>query len=55
MALEMFFPFDPYLLRISSRYVTPIYRTWHPSDAVDEDDDDTNDCMCIKSMITMMH
>lgn len=43
MALEMFFPFDPYLLRISSRYVTPVYRSWHPTDAGEDEDEDLND------------
>lgn len=29
--LESFFPFDPFLLRESSRYVSPAYRSWNAS------------------------
>eukprot|EP01116_Phalansterium_solitarium_P015206 TRINITY_DN3340_c0_g1_i2.p1 TRINITY_DN3340_c0_g1~~TRINITY_DN3340_c0_g1_i2.p1 ORF type:complete len:800 (-),score=319.88 TRINITY_DN3340_c0_g1_i2:184-2583(-) len=32
-ALEAFFPFDPYLLRDSSRFITQLYRAWQPDDS----------------------
>ena len=30
-AIESFFPFDPFLLKDSSRYIAPIFRTWTAS------------------------
>lgn len=28
--MEFYFPFDPYLLRISSKYIQPLYKEFHP-------------------------
>lgn len=38
--LDSFFPFDPYLLRRSLRYIEPYYRHWK---AADDDDDDEHE------------
>eukprot|EP00164_Ancoracysta_twista_P005823 GFYU01008008.1.p1 GENE.GFYU01008008.1~~GFYU01008008.1.p1 ORF type:complete len:600 (-),score=158.22 GFYU01008008.1:254-2053(-) len=46
--LEMFFPFDPYLLRKSSRYINTQYREWSAADSDagyssdDEEDDEVD-------------
>jgi RNA polymerase I-specific transcription initiation factor RRN3 len=36
--LDMFFPFDPYLLKHSSKYITALYTQW--SGPADEDESD---------------
>lgn len=38
--LEMFFPFDPYLLKYSSKYLDAYYVSWSAPDDEDEDEDD---------------
>lgn len=38
--LDAFFPFDPYNLPVSSRFISPIYLDW---DAEDSDDDDSDE------------
>ena len=37
--LDSFFPFDPYLLRTSHRFVADIYQDWEPHDSGDDEDD----------------
>ena len=39
--LDSFFPFDPFLLQDSSKFIAPIYVNW--SDVVGEDSDDDDD------------
>lgn len=45
--LDSFFPFDPYLLKKSSSFVTPIYQEWKGIDGddelIDKDDNDNNE------------
>ncbi|RKP26145.1 RNA polymerase I-specific transcription initiation factor RRN3 [Syncephalis pseudoplumigaleata] len=38
--LEAFFPFDPYRLGQSSRYIDPLYQEWRPDSEVEDDDDE---------------
>jgi len=38
--LEMFFPFDPYLLKHSSQYINDLYTKWTGPDDEDEENDD---------------
>lgn len=38
--LETFFPFDPYRLRQSARFVTSIYQDWENDEEEDEDEDE---------------
>jgi len=40
--LETFFPFDPYVLRISSRHVEKYYREWSTSTGSIDDDDNSS-------------
>eukprot|EP00033_Pygsuia_biforma_P000528 GCRY01000619.1.p1 GENE.GCRY01000619.1~~GCRY01000619.1.p1 ORF type:complete len:687 (+),score=131.40 GCRY01000619.1:234-2294(+) len=37
--LDSFFPFDPYLLSVSSRHIAPIYCIWEPYTGGADDDD----------------
>lgn len=41
--LEEYFPFDPYVLRTSRRFVDPLYAAWKPVAVTDEDEDDDSD------------
>mmetsp|Transcript_12145 Transcript_12145/g.44306 ORF Transcript_12145/g.44306 Transcript_12145/m.44306 type:complete len:719 (-) Transcript_12145:53-2209(-) len=41
--LDMFFPFDPYLLRTSSRWIKEIWQAWHSSGEADSEEEDEND------------
>jgi RNA polymerase I-specific transcription initiation factor RRN3 len=44
--LDSFFPFDPYRLRASTKWVEPLYREWSdvaPEGMLDDDDDDEDD------------
>jgi hypothetical protein len=35
--VDIFFPFDPYLLRTSSAFISPIFREWtDPEEAIEE-------------------
>eukprot|EP00026_Physarum_polycephalum_P006076 Phypoly_transcript_06117.p1 GENE.Phypoly_transcript_06117~~Phypoly_transcript_06117.p1 ORF type:complete len:564 (-),score=86.10 Phypoly_transcript_06117:62-1753(-) len=38
--LEMFFPFDPYLLKYSSKYIDPYYVKWSGKDEDEEEDEE---------------
>ena len=46
--LDSFFPFDPYLLQASSKYITPLYVNWsdvvcEEEESEEEDEDDDSD------------
>ena len=41
--LDSFFPYDPYLLSVSSSRVDPLYIVWSKNDEDDDDDDDDED------------
>ena len=41
--LNTFFPFDPYKLPKSSRYIDGVYREWSAVAINDEDDEDENE------------
>ena len=43
MCLDGYFPFDPYRLPLSRRWVEADYRDWEGVDEEEEDDDDTDD------------
>ncbi|KAI8051570.1 RNA polymerase I-specific transcription initiation factor RRN3 [Syncephalis plumigaleata] len=40
LQLETFFPFDPYRLGQSSRYIDPLYQEWQPDSDVEEEGED---------------
>ncbi|XP_055906344.1 RNA polymerase I-specific transcription initiation factor RRN3 [Eupeodes corollae] len=42
--LDTFFPFDPYLLKISSRRIHPIYLQYQPNEAEEESSNETTNC-----------
>jgi RNA polymerase I-specific transcription initiation factor RRN3 len=40
LQLETFFPFDPYRLGQSSRYIDPLYREWQPDSDVEGEEEE---------------
>jgi len=41
--LEPYFPFDPYLLRVSSKLINPIYRQWSSNNGGNADEDELSE------------
>lgn len=41
--LESYFPFDPYNLRKSKKWIEDCYIQWQPVEGLEDDDDDSSD------------